>query len=589
MTEYIIKDTDKGAHGDITVKLQSVLSEIKDTENEKIIRFEKGEYHFYADFCESEALYASNTDSHRFPLKKSAINIDGQKNLTIDGGDSKFIMHGKMIAVKVSYSENITLKNFTWDFPCAGTLELKLINKGSLYADYSLPESCQWDIRGNKFHWFEKSVFDGKDYWHNVGQSESYCIVVSDEETENLCRYSVTDGPFAFSYRIKKLGKNKIRVYSLKPVSNKFKEGNVFEICTDKKRDCVGSFFLESRNITAENIGVRYMHGFGWLTQMCENVTFKSCDFIPEERSDRKSTSFADLIHVSGAKGKVHIENCRFSNAHDDPINIHGTFTVVKKRIDDYTLLAEYAHNQQSGFVQYHEGDKVVFYLRENLQGFEKEREFTVAKVVSPLEEDCSVKQMKVTFTENLPDEICKKDRYAIENITYTPDVYIGDCCFSSIPTRGILCTTRGEVLIENNAFGGMTMASIYLSNDCNNWYESGAIHNMTIRNNTFSVEKAPNFKGNKPGILIEPIVLNEDKAENCIHRNITVEGNTFYLEHSNAVDAKLTENLVIRNNEILNSSYYHTGEKLSAFNIRKCKNAVIESNRTDEHISLDV
>lgn len=589
MKEYRIFNKDKTENGDITRKLQKIIEEIKNTDDEKIIYFEKGEYHFYADFCESEALYASNTDSHRYPHKKSAVNIDGISNLILDGGGSRFIMHGKMIALKVSCSENIVFRNFVWDFPCAATLEMKLIAKGVFYADYSLLESCQWEIKGNKFHWFEKSVFDGKDYWHNIGQSESYCVVVSDEETENLCRYSVLDGPFAFSYRIKKLGENKIRVYSFKPVSKKFKEGNVFEICTDKKRDCVGAFFLESKNLTAENLGIRYMHGFGWLTQMCENVTFKDCNFIPEKGSDRKSTSFADLIHVSGAKGKVHIENCNFSNAHDDPINIHGTFTVVKERTDSHTLLAEYAHNQQNGFVQYHKGDKVVFYLRENLQSFQNERVFTVKKVVNPLENGLNVKQMKITFTKELPDEICIKNKYAIENITYTPDVYIGSCHFSSIPTRGILCTTRGEVVIENNVFDGMTMASIYLSNDCNNWYESGEIHNMTIRNNTFSIKKAPNFKGEKPGILIEPIVLNEDKAENCIHRNITVEGNTFYLEHSNAVDAVLTENLTVRNNRILKLSSNVNGEKLSAFNIRKCNNTVIENNIADSNISLDV
>ena len=35
-----------------------------------------------------------------------------------------------------------------------------------------------------------------------------------------------------------------------------------------------------------------------------------------------------------------------------------------------------------------------------------------------------------------------------------------------SIPTRGILCTTRQPVIIENNVFDNMAMANIYLSND---------------------------------------------------------------------------------------------------------------------------
>lgn len=584
MKEYIIKNSDKGSNGDITKVLQDILIEAKKCEEEKIICFEKGEYHFYADFCEEEILYASNTDSHRFPGKKSAINIDGQHNLTIDGSCSRFIMHGKMIAIKVSYSKNITLKNFTWDFPIAATLEMRLINKGTFYSDYSLPKNCQWEIKHNKFHWYEKSPFSNTDYWHNIGQTESYCIVVSDEVTGNLCRYPVTDGPFAFSTRIRKLSENTVRVYHFKPTSSDFRVGDVFEICTDKKRDCVGAFYLESRNLVAENIGVRYMHGFAWLSQMCENITYKKCDFIPEEGSDRKCTSFADLIHVSGAKGKVHIEGCNFSNAHDDPINIHGTFTVVKKRVNDYTLLAEYAHNQQNGFVQYHKGDRVVFYLRDNLKGFENEKVFTVKDAVNPLEEDCNVKQMKVTFTEKLPDEICKKDRYAIENVTYTPDVYIGNCRFYSIPTRGILCTTRGEVLIENNDFNGMTMASIYLSNDCNNWFESGAIRDMTIRNNTFTIIKPPAFKGSKPGILIEPIVLREADADTCIHSNITIENNTFYIRDGRAVEAKLTKNLIIRNNKVI-SLPGGPGRQFSDFTIKDCSDVIIEDNFTDDGV----
>ncbi len=581
--EYTVRLSHRGEHGDITCKLQEILDECVKNGEENIIRFEKGEYHFYADFCRDEIIYASNTDSDRFPLKKTAINIAGHKNLTVDGGGSLFIMHGKMVAVKVSGSENITLKNFTWDFPYAATLEMKLLKRGFLYSDYQLPENCQWNIKGRQLHWYEKSPFSGQDYWHNIGQKESYCTVVSDEKSGNLFRYNVTDGPLGFCIGLKKLGKNKVRVYSLKPLNKKITEGNIFEICTDKKRDCVGAFYLESKNLTAENIGVRYMHGFGWLTQMCENVIFRGCDFIPDERSDRKCTSFADLIHISGAKGKIHIESCRFSNAHDDPINIHGTYTVVKEKVSDDTLLLEYAHNQQRGFRQYHEGDKVVFYLRENLQPYEKGREFTVKSTVDPLEGDCTAKQMKVTFTENLPDEICIKDKYAVENVTYTPDVYIGSCHFSRIPTRGILCTTKGEVIIENNVFDGMTMASIYLSNDCNNWYESGHIENMLIRNNTFIIKNAHVFRGAKPAILIEPIVPDVSKAENAVHRNIRIESNTFYLEHSNAVDALLTENLIIKNNEILNT----TARKnmVTAFSIKKCKNISVEDNSFGEGI----
>jgi hypothetical protein len=123
-----------------------------------------------------------------------------------------------------------------------------------------------------------------------------------------------------------------------------------FEICPNFERLSTGAFLNESSNISLENIGVHYMHGFAFLVQMCENIKFKKCNFTPKAGSDRVCTSYADHIHVSGAKGKIHIEECQFANAHDDPINIHGTFTRVKKALDNKTLILEYVHNQQNAF-----------------------------------------------------------------------------------------------------------------------------------------------------------------------------------------------------------------------------------------------
>lgn len=584
MTEFLIKTTDSGAHGDITGFFQKTLKTAQGIEGEKIIRFQKGEYHFYADFCPFQTVYASNTDSDRYPEKKAAIGICNMKNLTIDGGGSMFIMHGKMIAVKVTVSENITLQNFSWDFPTAGTLEMKVVDGGTFHTDFELPQECQWEIKGSSIYWFELSPFSGEKYWCNKGQSKSHCVVVLDAASHNASRYPLSDGPFFMARKIKKLSQNKVRITYFKPASKAHIKDRIFEMCTTNKRDCVGAFFSESKNIFVENVNVHYMHGFSWLTQMCDTVSFIGCNFIPRKNTDRFVTSFADHIHVSGAKGRVHIENCNFSNAHDDPINIHGTYTRVKQALSDKTLLLEYVHNQQNGFKQYHPGDKVVFYKRENLEALHNEREFTVKSVIDPLCEGNSVKEMKVEFTEALPKELTYKGKYACENVTYTPEVYIGSCRFELIPTRGILCTTRKKVLIENNIFDGMTMASIYLSNDCNDWYESGPIRDMTIRNNEFFIRKSPH-KGVKSAIFIDPIVAKNDGACPQIHRNITIENNVFHMEHDNVVNAKYCENLVIKNNLIEKLATESCDKKIVAFNLQHCENAVIESNKLGDGI----
>lgn len=585
MKEYLIRNADKGAKGDVTLKLKAILAECAIDEEEKVIRFEKGEYHFYMDFATVKTLYCSNTDSHRFPEKHIAVYVEKQKNLTIDGVGSKFIMHGKMVPVCVIDSENITFKNFEWDFPCAGTLEMKVIGEAAFHTDFQLPKNAQWKINGRQFSWFEKSPFSGDVYWQNVSQKDSYCVVVHNVEEKNISRYEMQFEPFYFCRKIKKLSENKIRVHYFKKTPSIYKKGNTFELCTSTRRDCVGSFICESKDIAFENITARYMHGFGILIQMCENVSFISCNFTPDKNSDRQSTSFADLIHISGAKGKIHIEKCNFSNAHDDPINIHGTFTRVKRAVDERTLLLEFVHNQQNGFKAFHKGDRVVFYSRETFEGFDREREFVVEDITEPLKNGNSVKEMLVSFSEVVPEELAKEGKFVAENITYTPEVYIGSCRFELIPTRGILCTTRKRVVIENNVFDGMTMASIYLSNDCNDWYESGAIHDMVIRNNDFFVRKAPHYKGVKSAIYIQPIVANESKSHTMVHKNITIENNNFNMQYDNAVNATFCENLVIRNNNIEIMQTPCSDKKIRAFAIEKCKNIIIKDNNFGEGV----
>lgn len=575
MKEYIIRNADKSQHGDITLKLQEILGDCRLSDEDKIIRFEKGVYHFYWDTAEERRVYASNTDTAESPDIRIAINIEGIRNLTVDGQDSEFIMHGRMIALRCFESENIKLRNFSWDFPTAGTFEMHVKSVGKYYVDYYIPKNLRWKLCKGNIRWFEKSAFTGQEYWHVNGHSYSHCVVGFNRKNANVSRYPISKSPLAFRLRLRRTGENSLRVYYLKQVDKAlFNEDMSFELCPNFKRYCTGGFLNESKDISLENINVRYMHGFALLTQMCENVSFTGCSFTPDENSDRVCTSYADHLHFSGVKGKVHIENCAFSNAHDDPVNIHGTFTRVKKAVDSKTLILEYVHNQQQAFQQYHTGDKVIFCKRSDLEPYEEEREFTVEAVVNPLCDGLGKQEMKVTFTEEIPEALRVPKAYAVENVTYTPEVYIGSCRFYSIPTRGILCTTRKKVIIENNVFDSLTMASIYLSDDCNNWYESGAIKDMTIRGNTFYVKKSPH-NGIKSAIYIDPVVTEPEAVSKGVHSGIVIENNTIYLEHDSAVNGKYTDGLIVRNNIIIRSDNYSD----KVFRLSNCTDAIIENN----------
>lgn len=119
--------------------------------------------------------------------------------------------------------------------------------------------------------------------------------------------------------------------------------------------------FSESSDLAVAQVTVNYLHGFGWLTQMCRDVSFTGVHFHPD--SQHHVSSFADCIHVCGCKGTVTIKDCSFTQAHDDAINIHGAFLRFVRRVDDHTAVFQFVHRQQGGYRAFFPGDTVRFII----------------------------------------------------------------------------------------------------------------------------------------------------------------------------------------------------------------------------------
>ncbi|MCX4458452.1 right-handed parallel beta-helix repeat-containing protein [Streptomyces sp. NBC_01340] len=137
---------------------------------------------------------------------------------------------------------------------------------------------------------------------------------------------------------------------------------------------------------------------------------------------------------------------------------------------------------------------------------------------------------MTVTFDRPVPTGV-ETGGTVVENITATPSVVISGNVFRDVPTRGVLVTTRRPVLITGNRFDGMSMASIYVSADAYQWYESGPVADLTIRGNSFT-------RPTGPVIFVEP--TNQVIAPaNPVHHNISVEHNTFDIGDVTVVNAK--------------------------------------------------
>ncbi len=127
-----------------------------------------------------------------------------------------------------------------------------------------------------------------------------------------------------------------------------------------------------------------------------------------------------------------------------------------------------------------------------------------------------------------------------IENITWTPEVWIHHNTIAQIPTRGVLVTTRRKSVIENNVFLRTHNSAISVADDAASWYESGMVNNMLISNNKF------NLCG-EPVVFIEP--ENTLDANPKVHSNIVVARNWFQLQASSAVSVKSTSNIKVTGN----------------------------------------
>lgn len=633
--EYVIDVTDYGADPtgvkDSTEAVWDALQAAKTMEKDGesvTLNFPKGEYHIYKDHAQVREYHTSNTNSIQSPQKTIGILIDGHENLTVEGNDSLFMMHGNMMALAVVDSRNVTLQNFSWDFAVPTVSEMTITELGTeggkQYTDFFIPSCFPFEIKGNTIEWqSEPSPYTGERYWTETGIHNAYTIVGHLPEEEMTRRYATSDSPFNNVSDITKLSDTKIRISYLSARPSMQKEGMMLELSSSAYRETAGAFTWESQDVLVQNVNVHFMHGFGWLLQMTTNVTYRNCNFMPRENSGHYTVSFADIIHASGAAGEINIENCNFSNPHDDPINLHGTFTRVEQKRDEHTLLLKYIHAQQGGFPQYHVGDQVAFFTRDTLESTDHETLYTVSEVVSnPGEDGNDLRTMIIKFQEELPanlsEQIGGQPKFVAENVTYAPKVTVKGCTFKNVPTRGILCTTRNKVLIEDNTFLNMSMASIYLSNDSNEWYESGPIRDMTIRNNTFYIKSTGQTEWEyASAIYIHPVTKGGGlpSENNPIHKNILIEGNTFHMNNDTVVKAESVENLTIRNNKILrtdpdiqiqiesgqnavnvgetrkltmtSSGDKHENPQDNAYEFTKCKNVLIEGNTYDDGLKL--
>ena len=169
----------------------------------------------------------------------------------------------------------------------------------------------------------------------------------------------------------------------------------------------------------------------------------------------------------------------------------------------------------------------------------------------------------------------------ALENLTWTPNVHIRDCTFGSCRARGVLISTPGKVIIEDNTFESSGSA-ILIAGDANQWYESGAVRGVVIRRNRFKAPCLTSMYQFCEGVIsIDPEIPQLDAATKPFHRDIRIVANTFHAFDYPLLYAKSVEGLSFRDNRIVRSRQFEPFHpRRYGFTFVACRDVDISGNR---------
>ena len=524
-----------GTNEDITQGLIKLLDYLKTVDDDKTVIFDKGTYYIDSEKCKKYMLYITNTVGDKEFSKDETPHLNvvpfyfgGIDNITFDGGDSVFVIDGKVTNIAMENCKNITLKNIEIRHSHPDMHEFKVVRKGLFSVDFEIDKDTQYEFINGKAYIF------AKDYRYAIDHKAENSWWIGQIRKSTPDKIKRVNHPLFAALKIKDLGNRKIRVTY--PNTFRFEADDCY-YTFDVRRQFAGIFVNKCENLRLENIKQRFNYSLALVAQDSENITVEGVEFAPEKDSARKMVSVADFIQICMCRGNVSIKNSYFDGAGDDSLNVHGIHFKITD-IKDNQLTVRYMHPQSHAFNPLREGDTIAYINTDTL--------LEEGKAV--IEKSELLNEYDIRLTVSNTDKA--RVGNVIENISACPDLDFENNYMTRIITRGLLITTRGKVNVKNNHFVSTTMSGILLSDDAKSWYESGMCKDVTIENNTFD------YCGQTP-ILIKP----ENRVyAGAVHKNIKLIGNTFRNYSGYCISAKDTDGVLIKNNNF-------SGKKIKAKN----------------------
>ena len=485
------------------------------------LRFEPGNYFFRPERAILRDIYITNATTVREgepPVRQIGVLIEDVEDVSLTGDNTTLWFDGRMSEIVIRQCKRITIQGFTLNFVHPSVFEFDVVRRNMLWVDIRPVEHCQYAQKNGKLKLpFDnipgQTIMQARDVWRGV--------------TKRVYSMSHRHGSVFFAQlSAKRLPDGCIRV--MLPFSA-FRKGLRYQL-SNPFRDGVGTLIDRSENITLRNNTIRYMHGLGITAQLSKDISILDCDFLPDAARGITTCAAADMIHACMCTGLVEVRRCCFEGARDDVVNVHGIhFGVV--RVADNEIDVAFCQHETYGFLAFDAGDVIEFVDPPSLAKVGE------AKVLCARLLDA--KHMRLTLDNPVPKQMIG---LAIENVTKTCDVIIDAIDCRHIPTRGVLVSTRGKVVVRNSRFYQLPMANVMIANDARGWYESGRVQDVLIENNYF--ERCGAY-------TIDVFPETRGRVRTPVHRNIRVVDNEISLAGRKIARVKDTDGFVFARNSV--------------------------------------
>lgn len=535
-----------------TSVLNKIFKEVAFSDEATRLYFPKGVYHFYVDSINNI---------------KTAFDLKGVNNLIIDGNDSEFIFHGPLVIGNVDSCANIEFKNFSIDWERPYITQGIVEDLGEDYIDISIDkESYPYEISS------VDSVFKG------VGENWKLGIVsynLYDKANKEIV-YRTRDMPMGndvFSGKSYELPSGTVRFLGKRKYTP---EVGTYVALWHGRYMTDGFYLFNSKDIHFNDINIYHCPSHGLVGVRCENISISNMNMKANESKGRVFSLIADAFHFNACRGDILVENCEHTGHGDDFINVHGMYVEIAGIIDDHTFRTGCSERQN---MTIDKGDELWFINRGKLE----RNEVNKIKKIEKKTTDTGMTYRVVTLENPMSEEVSMGD--FVENKSFLPNFTIRNCkVLKKHRARGILVTTPGKVVIENNYFR-TAGAAILIEGDTEYWYESGGCKDVQIRNNIFEDCFTSGPEWGEAVITITPSYKPKSNEPYCYHRNICIEDNVFNHYDYALMYARSVRDLKFINNSVRRTFTYIPFSRKVMFFLDGCKDVDISNNSFGEDV----